>query len=141
MIEIEKYSIHEIIKKYPEIYCSVFNEFNFQGNTPSEVYIVNEDNKYIGFVAGYIQSTNTWYLQRGGLVSEERRKYLNLYRLKTLLDKIHLDWLYIMTIVNTEDLSALKISLASGFRIMGIRTDTSKNLWVEMIHKREGDIK
>ncbi len=138
MIRVEKYRIQDILTNFPEIYCSVFNEFTYQGNCPSEVYIVHDGDKYIGFVSGYVQNTNTWYLQRGGLVEFERKKYLNLYRLKTVLDRIHNDWNFIMTLIKNDDFSTLKISLASKFKIIGTRMDTSGNLWVELIHSNNG---
>jgi hypothetical protein len=134
---LELRTIFELCNDYPEIYKSVFNDFATEGNCPSEVYLGYKDDKLIGFMAGYIQSNNTWYLQRGGFKVENQRKVDNLHLFNKALDIIHDKWLHIIAMIQNNDTTALKMALMGKFKIIGTRMDTANNLWVEMIHTRE----
>jgi hypothetical protein len=133
-----KYDIKDIQDAYVNIYKSVFEQYDYDGNCPSIVYVGFEDEEIFGFISGYIQSPVTFYLQRAGFTKSEQRKFTNRNRFRFALYEIHKEWPYIMTLVKNTDNSALKLSLNMDFKIIGSRMDTGGNLWVEMIHSREG---
>jgi len=134
--KIVKYTIDEIKEAYVDIYKSVFDDYDYEGNCPSIVYVCFENDEFVGFLSGYIQSQNTWYLQRGGFTKSEQGRFLNLARYRAGIDEIHKEWLGIMTLIKNTDISALKLSLGLNFRIIGTRMDTGNNLWVELLHIR-----
>ncbi len=134
---LELRTIFELCNDYPEIYESVFKNFTAEGNCPSEVYLGYEGDQLVGFVSGYVQSNNTWYLQRGGFKRENQRKSYNLLLFKKSLAIIHEKWVYIMALIQNNDTAVLKMALMGGFIIIGTRMDTSGKLWVELIHSRE----
>ena len=135
-VVLKKYGINEITNVYPKIYELVFGEFTVNGNCPSEVYLGFENDKVVGFAAGYIQSPNTWYLQRAGFTMDEQRRAINLKRYLAALEVIHETWQFITTLVKNTDFRALKMDLATGWVINGCRIDSAKDFWVELTHQK-----
>jgi len=136
MIELRKHSIHDIKDVYKDIYVSVFGTWAEIGNCPADVYVGFEDEKYSGFLSGYPVGPSSWYLQSGGFIDESKKRVRNLKSFIRCLVILHEEWNYITTKVRNDDLPALKIDLAAGFKIIGTEIDTDKNLWVQMIHTK-----
>jgi len=137
MITLFKYGINEICDEFPDICKSVFGEFTYEGNCPSEVYLGYEEECFLGFISGYIVSPNTWYLQRAGFKIGKQGNVGNLRKYLEALSKIHEEYGFILTRVINTDIKPLKMDIMAGFIIIGIRQDTSGKLWVELIHKKE----
>lgn len=131
--KLEKYAISEISSIYQELYSEVFGSYGFQGNYPSEVYIGYIGGKHIGFFSGYVHSPSTWYLQRAGFIKNQQGKTENLQLATLGFELLHKKWKYILTLISNEDTRALKFALIVGFKIIGVRIDTAKNIWVEFI--------
>jgi hypothetical protein len=125
---------------YPQIYTLVFNEFHhpLDGNCPSVVYIGYDRNdldgvKVMGFMSGYNLSPNTFYLQRAGFIKKEQYSPLNFRRMMEGINILHKEFPYIMTLINSDDVHALKIALKAGFKIVGTRVDSQNRVLVEMM--------
>jgi len=137
VIRLERYSLSQVQKEYPEIYKTVFGEWTLNGNVPSLIYIGYEDDKYGGFLAGYIHNYDTFYLQRTGFIIEEQGKVTNKLRAKTAINILHQEWNYILSLIRNDDIKPLKMALSIGFKIIGVRIDTQHNTWVELIHCKQ----
>jgi len=139
MVTLTKYGINKIGKLYPQIYTLVFNEFHhpLDGNSPAVVYIGYDRGpdkiKVMGFLSGYNLSPNTFYLQRAGFIKKEQHSPLNFRRMLEGLTILHREFPYIMTMISSEEISAMKISLQAGFKIVGTRVDSQCRVMVEMI--------
>jgi hypothetical protein len=136
MVALEKKHILDVLHDYPEIFKSVFPTGN--SNTPADVYlwydISNGSRKYIGFLSGYPMDLGTWYIQVAGLIPAERMKKVNLARFRETLCILHKDWNGLFFLVKNDNLSMIKMCLASGFKVIGTRQDLNKNLYLEMAH-------
>ncbi len=137
MITLQKKLLSEIANEYPYIFKAVFDEWTLEGNCPSEVYLGYEENNLIGFVSGYPVALNTWYIQRAGFVYKLIGDIRNVKRAAFVLDKMHKDWSYLLTLVRNDDHRVLRIAITLGFVIVGTRMDVQKRLWVEMRHSKE----
>jgi len=136
MITLIRHTIPEIGEDYPPIFVSVFKEWKDEGNCPSMIYYGYEDEKFIGFVAGYPMSSNLWYIQRTGYITDEQHKTKNISRTREVMEVLHGDWPYLLTLVCNDDIPMLKMSLTVGFKVIGTRMDTNKDLWVEMLKEK-----
>ena len=132
-----KKSLTEVSNDYPSIFSSVFGEFVYEGNYPSEIYLGYDDGKLVGFIAGYTQSPHIWYMQRAGFFKDEQGVFRNFERSLFAINEILNEYPFIMTLIQNDDTKALKMAIKLGFKIIGTRMDTVKNLWVEMIRGRE----
>ncbi len=121
---------------YPDIYKSVFEESDpFQ--MPTIVYLGFEDGMYKGFISGYLHNAITLYMQYAGII-KNKRGYKTLGLFREALKEIDKEFLFIMVVIKNDNITALKIALNEGFIINGVRQDTGKNLYVELVRKREG---
>jgi hypothetical protein len=87
----------------------------------------------MGFMSGYNLSPNTFYLQRAGFIKKEQYSPLNFRRMMEGINILHKEFPYIMTLINSDDVHALKIALKAGFRIVGTRVDSQNRVLVEMM--------
>ncbi len=125
-------------KEYKGIFEEVFGLWTFEDNCPSTVYYAYEDEVFIGFMAGYIQSPVSFFLQRTGFVVTGQKNVRNLNRMRKGIEWLHRDWIIITTTISADDITMLKMALMVGFKIRGSRIGLDNSFWVEMIHKREG---
>lgn len=137
MKRIEQRNIQDIINEYPSVYSSVFGEWTSESNCPTTVYLGYEDDNLVGFLAGYALSPTDWYLQRAGFGRQFRGRYQNLANAKFALNEIHNSWPCIMTLIRNDDWGVLRMCLELRFVIIGTRLDSSKQLWVEMMHLKK----
>lgn len=137
MISLKHHSITEIFNKYPEIYKSVFKEWTTEGNLPADIYVGYDNDEYGGFLSGYSISRDTWYMQRAGFIVGEQGKRKNYARGMQAMLLLHEKWKHILTLVKNTDAHVLRMAIGIGFKIIGVRQDTTGILWVELIHSRE----
>lgn len=137
MIRLEYHSLlldQGELQSYKMVYETVFGKWDAEGNCPSGVYYGYDKDTLIGLVAGYPMSSTLWYIQRIGYTHDEQHKTKNLRRTQEVMEQLHRDWPFLLTLIRNDDIPMLKTSLAVGFRIIGTRIDTQKDLWVEMMH-------
>jgi hypothetical protein len=136
MITVERINLdnENEIERYTNIYTQVFNHLDIYGNAPTYVYYAWEEDKLVGMVAGYSMATDLFYIQRAGYITDEQHRTKNLARTREVIRNIHLDWPFILTLVRNDDANMLRMCIALGFKIIGTRIDTEKNLWVEMMY-------
>ncbi len=137
MIKLAKYRIDQIQDLYQQLYTDIFGLWTLDGNCPADVYIGYDEERVVGFVAGYPLSYNTWYLQRAGFLQKEQHKHRNLGRYRESIEIIHAEWPGILTMVDNHDLPALRMDLAAGFIVVGTRQDSAGKLWVELLKMKE----
>ena len=130
-------TIDQIEGEFVNLYSSVFGGWSNDGNCPYHVYILKEGNDAIGFASGFTIGLQTWYLQRAGFVKTEQKRVTNLYRASFAIKHILEEWPYIMTFVHNEDYGAMRMVLALGFKIIGVRMDTARKLWVECLKEKD----
>ena len=130
-------TIDQIEGDFVNLYTSVFGGWTLDGNCPYHVYLLKEDNDPIGFASGFSIGLQTWYLQRAGFTKDQQNRFTNLYRANFAINHILTEWPYIMTFVHNEDGSALHMVMALGFKIIGVRMDTAKKLWVELLKEKD----
>ena len=135
MIELVKKLVTEV--PYIELYNQIFTDGI--PNLPTQVYMAGEDGKYIGLLSGFPLDPATWYLQVAGFLPNERGKKYTLRRTNQALDLINLEWQGILTLISNDNNQALRFALAVGFKIIGIRIDSGKNTWVELLRLRGND--
>ena len=129
-----QYKVNEI-DWYASLYKKVFPDDPI--NYPSEVYVGYEQDRIVGFASGYPMDPYTWYLQRAGVVPEERSKTKIVNWYINLLKEIDKVWPAVLTLVGNGNIRTLKLDMAMGFRIIGTRMDSGHNLWVELLRLRE----
>ncbi len=135
MITLEYHSLWlENTDNYRQLFIDVFEEWTEEGNVPSEVYFVYDDDKIVGFLSGYPMSKDMWYLQRTGYIKDEQYKAKNLQRTKEVMYQLNSHWPFIFSVIRNDDVTTLKIALSVGFKIIGTRVDTQHKLWVEMMY-------
>lgn len=137
MLVLQRKLLSEIANEYPYIFNSVFGEWTYEGNCPSEVYLGYEDNQLIGFISGYTVALNTWYIQRAGFISDLIGDIRNIKRAAFVIDKLHNVWPHLLTLIRNDDYRILRMAITLGFVIIGTRLDVQKRLWVEMRHSKE----
>ena len=137
MLVLQRKLLSEIANEYPYIFNSVFGEWTYEGNCPSEVYLGYEDNQLIGFISGYTVALNTWYIQRAGFISDLIGDLRNIKRAAFVIDKLHNVWPHLLTLIRNDDYRILRMAITLGFVIIGTRLDVQKRLWVEMRHSKE----
>ena len=130
-------TIDQVEGEFINLYSNVFGDWTLDGNCPCHVYLLNEDDKVIGFASGFSIGLQTWYLQRAGFTKDQQRRVTNLHRADFTIERILTDWPYIMTFVHNEDYSALRMVMALGFKIIGVRMDTARKLWVEFLKEKD----
>jgi hypothetical protein len=136
LITVEKKSLPEVQSGYRSIFESTFGQYTYEGNYPSEIYLGYDDGKLVGFIAGRTQAPHIWYMQRAGFFKDEQGSIRNYERTAFAINIIHNEYPYIMTIIKNDDIKALKMAMKLGFTIIGVRQDTVKSLWIEMIRGR-----
>jgi hypothetical protein len=136
-LTVTRTTIDQIQGDFISLYTSVFGDYSNDGNCPYHVYLLKEDAKSIGFASGFSIGLQTWYLQRAGFTQDQQKRVTNLYRANFAINHILKEWPYIMTFVHNEDASALHMILALGFKIIGVRMDTAKKLWVELLKEKD----
>ena len=57
------------------------------------------------------------------------------FALKQALAEIHKEYRYILTLIRNDNSPALRLSLAAGFQIIGVRQATNKQLFVELLQE------
>lgn len=132
MLRLERKDVSEI--DYPKLYKEIFGEADI--NHPRHVYMVYDEDKYVGFMSGFPMDSNTWYMQVVGFIPNEQKKVSNIYRSAIAVNTLHQDWYGILVRINTLNVEALRVALSIGFVIVGTRMDTGRNLWVELMHLR-----
>lgn len=135
-ITVNRTTIDQLGKDFIPIYESVFDVWTMDGNCPYHVYLIYDGDKLIAFTSGFAIGLNTWYLQRAGFIKDEQGKVANFFRAAFCMDEILKDWPYIMTFASNENQKALKMLIALGFKIIGTRMDTLRNLWVEFLKEK-----
>uniref|UniRef100_A0A6H1Z9G7 Putative acetyltransferase n=1 Tax=viral metagenome TaxID=1070528 RepID=A0A6H1Z9G7_9ZZZZ len=129
-----QYKVNEI-NWYASLYKKVFPDDPI--NYPSDVYVGYEQDKIVGFASGYPLDPNTWYLQRAGVIPEERGKTKIITWYINLLREMDKTWPAMLTLVENLNVKTLKLDMAMGFVIIGTRMDSGRNLWVELLRLRE----
>ncbi len=125
----------EIETMYPKIYQSVFDDLDpFQ--LPTIVYLGFKDGNFAGFMSGYIHNSITFYLIYTGMV-RHNRGYGTLEVFRAGLEEIDKEFPFIMAVIKNDNIVALKMAMNEGFFIHGIRQDTAKNLFVELIRRND----
>ncbi len=137
MIELKEHSIDKIYDIYPDIFKSVFGEWTVEGNCPAQVYFAYEDDNFVGFVSGYPTSSITWFMQRMGFIRALQKRHINFKDCTEAINILHNKWRFITTAIKNDDFPVLKMSMAVGFKINGVKQDTVGNLWVHLIHSKE----
>ena len=136
VIEIKKVAFQDLQALYPEMYLQVFDEIDmFQ--MPSLIYLVFKDGEYLGFMSGYLHNATTFYLQYAG-INRDKRGYGTLEMWQNGLAELDKDFMFVITIINNNNIPAIKLALHQGFKIHGCRQDTGNNYYVEMIRKKGG---
>ncbi len=127
---------HDIKDTYPELYREVFKEEPDIRQIPSYVYLYFEADECVAMITAYPHNTDTVYMQMGGVKSEYRGyKTLNIYR--NLINLIHEDFDNIICMVQNIHVSALKLMLAAGMTIIGMRLD-GEVLFIEFMRTKGG---
>ena len=130
-IEVRKVFMQDIEHIYPDIYKSIFDDID-PYQCPSIVYLGFENGLFEGFVSGYIFNAITFYMQYAGILKNFRGvKTLNLFR--EGLKAINAEFPFIMCVIRNDNSPALRLALKEGFIVHGIRQDTGRNLYVELI--------
>jgi len=137
ILTVTRTTIDQIEGDFVNLYSSVFGDWTLDGNCPYHVYLLKEAEQPIGFASGFSIGLQTWYLQRAGFTRDQQKRVTNLYRASFAINRILQDWPYIMTFVHNEDASALHMVMALGFKIIGVRMDTVKKLWVELLKEKD----
>lgn len=135
-LTVDRTTIDQIQDDFVNLYSSVFGDYSLDGNCPYHVYVLKEDGKPIGFASGFSIGLQTWYLQRAGFTKDQQRRVSNLHKSSFAINHIFKEWPYIMTFVHNEDASALHMVMALGFKIIGVRMDTAKKLWLECLKEK-----
>lgn len=131
---IKKVPIQEIALNYFDLYAEIFKELD-PVQMPAFVYLGFENDKYVGFVSGYNHNLNTVYIQYAGFV-KQFRGYKAPKLFKEVVDFIHQEYQFIMILIENNNIPAIKVALFGGFKIVGIRMATDKNLYVEFLKEK-----
>ena len=122
----------EIKSVYPELFKKIFREDIRQ--IPSYVYIGFLGERYVGMVSAYIHNTDSVYLQYAGFDEAIGKNYRPVL-FKEVVAFVHRDYKNIIFRIENTNTPALRVALATGFRIIGVRYDGL--LFVEMIKTKE----
>jgi len=134
MITISKQTPEDITFDYPEIFKEVFKTYP-ASHIPGLVYIGYQDGAYVGFLSAYAHSLNTVYIQYAGLIESARnRNTLSITR--KVLDELHKDFDGIMAVIDNTNSTALRMALACGFKVIGVRMSTDAKVFVELLKER-----
>ena len=140
MITLVRHPIEEIKDDYPLLFISVFGKWVDEGNCPLIVYYGYEDGTFVGIVAGFPISQDTFYIQRSGYIANEQHKTATVRRTREVMAALHGDWPYLYTLVSNADIYVLKMVITCGFMVIGTRVDTKGKVWVELMkEKKDGD--
>lgn len=121
----------EIETLYPKLFEEVFGHSDIQ-QAPSIVVVEGEIR---AFLAGYWHNRNTFYIAHSGVRPKYNGKFLGTKLLRNCLRYIkeNTGVRYFLTMTPNDNVPAIKVLLNTGFKIIGVRQDTNKNLYVEWI--------
>ncbi|MCK4328796.1 hypothetical protein KAX02_03030 [candidate division WOR-3 bacterium] len=132
---IKKVSIQQIALDYLDLYTEIFEEID-PAQIPAFVYLGFENDKYVGFLSGYNHNLTTIYLQYAGFI-KNFRGYKAPKLFKKVIDFIHQEYDFIMIVIKNDNIPAIKMALWGGFKIVGIRMATNKDLYVEFLRGKD----
>lgn len=127
---IHKLLYSEIKSIYPEIFERVFKK----GDIPSYVYVGFLGERYVGVISAYTHNTDSVYLQQAGFDEGIGKSYRPVL-FKEVVAFVHQDYKNIIFRIENTNTPALRVALATGFKIIGVRYDGI--LYVELIKTRE----
>ena len=130
-IEIKKMYVGDLGTMYPEIYRSVF-ESSDDFQIPSIVYLGFENGEYKGFISGYLHNIQTFYMQYAGII-KSKRGFGTVSMFREAVREMQKEYAFILAAIRNDNIVAIKIAMNEGFVINGIRQDTGKNIYVELI--------
>lgn len=132
---IKKVPIQQIALDYLDLYTEIFEELD-PAQMPAFVYLGFENDEYVGFISGYNHNLSTVYLQYAGFIKKFRgHKAPKLF--KKVIDFIHQEYDFIMIVIKNDNIPAIKMALWGGFKIVGIRMATNKDLYVEFLRGKD----
>ncbi len=122
-------------EEFKEIFCEGFGEYN--GEMPQTVFLAFDSDKRVAFCSVYVHNRGNLYLQYLAFAKDiEIEKKYGYY--VEVLEALHkFGYPFIMGAINSKNKKALIFALRSGFQINGVRQDTKKELFVEILHQQE----
>jgi len=130
VIRVEKHIAHSLVIDYGSMFQSIFGVSD-PYQAPETLFMVYDGETLIGMLAGYLRDTRTFYIQYGGLLPENVKQY----RAKGLFDQAvkAIEEPIVALSISNKNRPALRLVLASGFTIVGVRVDLGNNVFVDFI--------
>ena len=133
-LSIQKLSYEQAEGLYPLLYRQV-SQGGDPTHQPAFVYIGQKEGNYVGFMACYRHNIETAYIQYAGFLPEYQG-YPVVPFLKQALAYVHEEFRYILALIQNDNVRALRVAMACGFKIIGIRQATDKTLLVELLKEK-----
>lgn len=130
---IHKLLYDEIKFVYPELFSKIFKENDIK-QIPSYVYIGFLGERYVGIMSAYLHNIDSVYLQYAGFDDDIGKHYRPIL-FKEVVSFVHKDYKNIIFRIENTNISALKVALNTGFKIIGVRYDGV--LYVELSKTQE----
>lgn len=130
---IHKLLYDEIKCVYPGLFSKIFKENDIK-QIPSYVYIGFLGERYVGIMSAYLHNIDSVYLQYAGF-DEGIGKLYRPILFKEVVSFVHKDYKNIIFRIENTNISALKVALNTGFKIIGVRYDGI--LYVELSKTQE----
>ena len=143
MLLIKKMFItNEMRPSYKKLFDMIFSDMDIKDTeqNPSIIYIAYDDNRIIGFASGYLHNNIVFYIQYAGMI-KECRGYKTLQAFREGLKKINEEYPVITCMIQNINIPAIKLALNENFVINGIRQDSRKKLYIEMIRGEKWEMR
>jgi hypothetical protein len=121
-------------EEYVKIFAEAFGEYD-ESHLPHHIFYIYEDDKRIAFCSVYGHGMGTLYLQTIGFTNSTQKRY-NYY--KETIRQLHaLGFPFILGAISNVNTPALMWALMSGFKIIGTRTASNGEIFVEILREQK----
>src|SRR3989304_3094775 len=133
-LSIQKLSYEQAEGLYPLLYRQG-SQNGDPAHRPAFIYIGQKEGDYVGFIACYRHNIETAYIQYAGFLPEYQG-YPVVSFLKQALAYVHEEFRYILALIQNDNVRALRVAMACGFKIIVTRKEPATELVVELLKEK-----